>query len=91
MNPLMLMGDSLVKVDVFIADVLQITDVQKLNSILVTIDIQNSDSVNHQFLTLALKKHGFGKTFIKWRKTLLNNQESWIINGGVTTKYFKLD
>ena len=91
MNPLMLMGDSLVKVDVFIADVLQITDVQKLNSILVTIDIQNSDSVNHQFLTLALKKHGFGKTFIKWRKTLLNNQESCIINGGVTTKYFKLD
>ena len=29
--------------------------------------------------------------FIKWVKTLLNNQESCIINGGFTTKYFKLD
>ena len=24
-------------------------------------------------------------------KTILNNQESCIINGGITTKYFKLD
>ena len=29
--------------------------------------------------------------FIKWVKTLLNNQESCIINGRFTTKYFKLD
>ena len=29
--------------------------------------------------------------FIKRIKTLLNNQESCIINGGFTTKYFKLD
>ena len=29
--------------------------------------------------------------FIKWVKTLLNNQESCIIKGGFTTKYFKLD
>ena len=57
----------------------------------VTADIQKAfDSVNHQFLTLALKRYGFGKTFIKWVKTLLNNQESCIINGGITTKYFKL-
>ena len=59
---------------------------------LVTIDIQKAfDSVNHKFLTLALKRYGFGKMFIKRIKTLLNNQESCIINGGFTTKYFKLD
>ena len=59
---------------------------------LVTIDIQQAfDSVNHKFLTLALMRYGFGKTFIKRIKTLLNNQESCIINGGFTTKYFKLD
>ena len=29
--------------------------------------------------------------FLKWIKTLLNNQESCIINGGILTKYFKLD
>ena len=57
---------------------------------LVTVDIQKAfDSVNHQFLILALKRYGFSKTFIKWIKTLLNNQESCIINGGITTKYFK--
>ena len=63
-----------------IADILQINDVLKLNGILVTVDIQKDfDSVNHQFLTLALKGCGFGKTFIKRIKTK------------ITTKYFKLD
>ena len=39
-----------------IADVLQTTDVLKLSGMLGTIDIQKAfDSVNHQFLTLALK------------------------------------
>ena len=59
---------------------------------LATIDIQKAfDSVNYQFLILAIKRYGFGKMFIKWVKTLLNNQESCIIDGGFTTKYFKLD
>ena len=71
----MLMGDSLVMLD--------------LNDLLVTIDIQKAfDSVNHQFLTLALKRYEFGKMFIKWVKTILNNQEPFIINGGLTTKKF---
>ena len=71
----MLMGDSLVMLD--------------LNDLLVTIDIQKAfDSVNHQFLTLALNRYEFGKMFIKWVKTILNNQESFIINGGLTTKKF---
>ena len=59
---------------------------------LITIDIQKAfNSVNHQFLILALKRYEFGKMFIKWVKTLLNTQESCIINEGFTTKYFKLD
>ena len=63
----------------------------KLNGMLVTINIQKAfDSVNHQFLILALKRFGFGKMFIKWVKTLLNNQESSIINGGFTARYFNL-
>ena len=54
-------------------------------------DIQKAfDSVNHLFLITALKKFGFGKEFIKWIQILLKNQESCIINGGTTTKYFKL-
>ena len=75
-----------------IADILQITDKLKLSGMLVTIDIQKAfDSVNHQFLTLALKRYGFGKTFMKRVKTLSNNQELYIINGGFTKKYFKFD
>ena len=57
---------------------------------LITVDIQKAfDSVNYQFLTLALKRFGLGKTFIEWIETLLNNQESCIINGGIN--YFILD
>ena len=42
------------------------------------------------FLITALKKFGFGETFIKWIQILLRNQESCLINGETTTKYFKL-
>ena len=58
-----------------IADVLQTTNMLILSGLLVTIDIQKAfDSVNHQFLTLALKRYGFGKTFVKRVKTLLNTR-----------------
>ena len=55
-------------------DVLQITDVLKCNGMLVTVEIQKAfDSVNNLFLTLVLKRYGFGKIIFKWIKTLLNN------------------
>ena len=38
----------------------------------------------------VLKKYGFGENFIHIIKTLLKNQESCVINGGKTTKYFPL-
>ena len=38
----------------------------------------------------ALKKFGFGETFIKWLQILLRNQESGKINGGTSKKYFRL-
>ena len=39
-----------------------------------------------------LKKIGFGRNFIHWIKALLlNNQQSCIINGGFTTRYFNLE
>ena len=74
------------------ADVLRTTYLLKLKAMLVTIDIQKAfDSVNHKLLTLTLKRYGFGKTFIKRIRIPLSTQESCIINGGFTTKYFKLD
>ena len=39
-----------------------------------------------------LKKIGFSGNFIHWIKALLlNNQQSCIINGGFTTRYFTLE
>ena len=56
-----------------------------------TVDIQKAfDSVNHLLLITALKNFGFGETLIKWIQILLRNQESCIIKGGTSTKYFKL-
>ena len=73
------------------SDILQVTDFLNLRGLVVTVDVQKAfDSVNHLFLITALKKFGFGKEFIKWIQILLKNQESCIINGGTTTKYFKL-
>ena len=38
-----------------------------------------------------LRKFRFGIDFVSWIKTILKNQESCIIKGGKTTKYFKLE
>ena len=46
------------------------------------------DSLDHNFLILTLEKYGFGKNFIFWVKILLRDQESSVIKGGTTTKYF---
>ena len=63
----------------------------KVKGYLVTIDIKKAfHSLDHTFLISALEKFGFGKTFIDWIKIFLNEQESCVVNGGITTKYFKL-
>ena len=60
--------------------------------ILVTTDIEKAfDSLDHSFLISALEKFGFAKTFIDWIKIFSNEQELCVINGGITTKYFKLE
>ena len=54
-------------------------------------DIEKAfDSLDHDFLILTLEKYGFGKNFILWVKILLRDQESCVINGVTTTKYFSL-
>ena len=61
-----------------------------MRGLVVTVDIQEVfDSVNHLFLITVLKKFDFGETFVKWIQILLRNQESCVINGWTTTKYFK--
>ena len=75
-----------------VSDILEIAKTLALEGFLVTIDIEKAfDSVNHCFLLQILRKFGFGIDFVSWIKTILKNQESCIINGGKTTKYFKLE
>ena len=49
------------------------------------------DSLDHKFLISVLKKFGFGQNFILCIEIILKNQESCVINGRTTTKYFKLN
>ena len=57
-----------------------------------TVDIEKAfGSINHCFLIKVLEKCGFEKDLIQWIKILLQNHESCIVDGGITTNYFKLE
>ena len=74
-----------------ISDILEMSESLNLKGYIVTVDIEKAfDSLSHSFLLVSLKRHGYGNDFIKWVEMLLECQESCIINGGNTTKYFKL-
>ena len=74
-----------------ISDILEMTKSLQIDGILMTVDIEKAfDSVNHVFLISVLEKFSFGKNFVKWIKILLKNQESCVINGGKTSRYFQL-
>ena len=63
----------------------------KVKGYLVTTDIGKTfDSFDHTCLISALEKFRFGKTFIDWIKIFLNDQESCVIKGGITTTYYNL-
>ena len=74
-----------------ISDILELSDIFNVGGYLLTADIEKAfDSMDHHFLIAALTKFGFGHSFIDWIKILLNKNESCIINGGTTSKYFEL-
>ena len=51
-------------------------------------DIANiRDRKNSTISSLLYWKNGFGKNFVYWVEVSLNNQESYVINGGSTTRY----
>ena len=75
-----------------ISDILEIAKTLELEGVLVTVDIEKAfGSVNHCFLLQILRKFGIGIDFVSWIKTTLKNQESCIINGRKTSRYFKLE
>ena len=73
------------------SDIIEITGLLKIKAFLLTQDIENDfDSVFHQFLINMLETFGFKKNLARWMRILLTNQESCIINGGITTNYLKI-
>ena len=59
---------------------------------LVTMDVKKAfDSLDHKFLISFLNKFGFGQNLTSCIEIILKNEESSVINGGITTKYFKLN
>ena len=74
-----------------ISHILEITDILNMEGYLLIIDIEKAfDSVDHHFLLAILEKCGYKENFLRWIETLFSNQESCIINWGITTHYFKL-
>ena len=75
-----------------ISDIIEIANTRQMEEFLVKMDVEKAfDSLGHKFLISVLKKFGFGQNFISWIEIILKNQESCVINGGTTTKYFKLN
>ena len=75
-----------------ISDIIEIANTQKMEGFLVTMDVEKAfDSLDHTSLISDLKRFGFGQSFVSWIEIIFKNQESCVINGGTTTKYFKLN
>ena len=74
-----------------ISDILEISEGLNLKSYILTVDIEKAfNSLSYSLLVICLKKYEYGNDFMKWVEILLECQVSCIINGGNTTKYFKL-
>ena len=75
-----------------ISDIIEIANTQKMEGFLVTMDVEKAfDSLGHTSLISDLKRFGFGQSFVSWIAIIFKNQESCVINGGTTTKYYKLN
>ena len=72
-----------------IQDVMTITDQRNENGILLCVDFEKAfDSVEMNFIKVALDKFNLGDNFSKWISILYNNISSCVINNGTSSKYF---
>ena len=75
-----------------ISDVLEVTKECNIEGYMVMMDVEKAfDSMDHDFLLEVLKRFGFGDNFIDWIRIILTNQESCVMNGGVSTGFFPLE
>ena len=73
-------------------DVLETASILNKKGFLVTVNIRKAfSSVDRSFFLADLKKYGFGEHFLKWIQILTESQDSCVVNGGITTKFVRLD
>ena len=73
-------------------DLLEIASILNKKGFLETVDVEKAfDSFDHSFLSAVLQNYGFRECFLKWIQILVKNQETCILNGGITTKFSSLD
>ena len=59
---------------------------KKLNALILLIDFKKAfDSIDHKFITTALKAYNFGEGIIKWIQLFFNQREAYIMLGGHLT------
>ena len=74
-----------------LSHIVDMCDRNNMGGYLVTMDTEKTfDSHDHKFILAVLKRNGFAKNFVSWVEVSLNNQESCVIDGGNTTRYFHL-
>ena len=75
-----------------ISDILEYTDTENCEGYMFAADIEKAyDPLDHDFNLAVLEKMGLGSDFIQWVRTLLNNQQSCVMNNNTTTGYFNLN
>ena len=75
-----------------ISDILEATKNLNIEGYLLAIDIEKAfDSVDYEYLFATLETFGFKGNFYEWIKVLLKNQQSCVVNGGLSTGFFPLE
>jgi exonuclease III len=75
-----------------VADTLYFTRNKKLPGILLCIDFEKAyDSIDHDFMSMAINTFNFGSSISKWIKTFYNNVTSCVMNNGMSTGYFNIE
>ena len=74
-----------------IDDILEFTEREKIQSLMVAIDFKKAfDSINRNFMLETLSAFNFGPTFMRWIRTFYQNITSSVMNNGFSTGPFNI-
>ena len=72
-----------------VEDVISFTDIFKLPGIILSVDFEKAfDSINWNFIDVALEKFNFGNNMRRWINIMYKNIQSAVINNGNITPWF---